>query len=68
MIAKNYTKFVRGLNFSGNEGRWVGSSNYTCEFFRIPYEVFLPILRDDNFKFLSEEELPVGYKPGELVF
>jgi len=63
----NYTKFVRGLNFSGNEGRWVGSSNYTCEFFRIPYEVFLPILRDDNFKFLSEEELPAGYKPGELV-
>ncbi|EGW40124.1 radical SAM domain protein, partial [Desulfosporosinus sp. OT] len=37
-------------------------------FFRIPYDVFLPILRDDNFKFLSEEELPAGYKPGELVF
>ena len=29
---------------------------------------FLPILRDDNFKFLSEEELPDGYKPGEMIF
>jgi hypothetical protein len=37
-------------------------------FSRIPYEAFLPILRDDNVKFLSEEELPEGYKPGELIF
>lgn len=64
----NYTKFARGLNFSNNEGRWVGASNYTCEFSRIPYDVFLPILRDNNFKFLSEEELPAGYRPGEMVF
>lgn len=64
----NYTKFARGLNLSGNEGKWVGSSNYICEFERIPYEVFLPILRDDNFQFLSEEELPAGFKPGEMFF
>ncbi|MDF2872192.1 MAG: hypothetical protein K0R05_3767, partial [Anaerocolumna sp.] len=48
------------------EGMWFGASNYACEFSRIPYEVFLPILNDDNFKFLSEEELPEDYKP-ELV-
>ncbi|GLC32273.1 radical SAM protein [Clostridium omnivorum] len=64
----NNTKFARDLNLSSKEGKWFGASNYTCEFSRIPYEAFLPILRDDNFKFLSEEELPDGYKPGELIF
>ena len=64
----NHTKFARGLNLSSKEGRWFGSSDYACEFSRIPYEVFLPILRDANFEFLSEEELPEGYKPGEMVY
>lgn len=64
----NYTKFARGLNLCSKEGKWFGASNYGCEFFRIPYEAFLPILRDDSFQFLSEEELPEGYKPGELFF
>lgn len=63
----NYTKFARGLNLGSKEGKWFGASNYGYEFSRIPYEAFLPILRDDNFKFLSEEELPDGYKPGELI-
>lgn len=64
----NYTKFARDLNLRGKEGGWFGASNYACEFDRIPYEVFLPILRDDKFTFLSEEELPDGYKPGQIVF
>ena len=64
----NSTKFARGLNLSSKEGKCFGSSDYACEFSRIPYEVFLPVLRDGNFKFLSEEELPHGYKPGELIF
>jgi pyruvate formate-lyase activating enzyme-like uncharacterized protein len=64
----NNTKFARDLNLSSKEGKWFGASNYACEFPRIPYEAFLPILRDDNFKFLVEEELPNGYKPGELFF
>lgn len=64
----NHTKFARDLNLSSKEGKWFGASNYACEFQRIPYDVFLPILRDENFKFLVEEELPEGYKPGELFF
>jgi pyruvate formate-lyase activating enzyme-like uncharacterized protein len=59
----NYTKFARSLNLNGKEGMWFGASNYACEFSRIPYEVFIPILNDDNFKFLSEEELPEDYRP-----
>ncbi|MGM9972696.1 MAG: radical SAM protein [Clostridiaceae bacterium] len=64
----NSTKFARDLNLSSKEGKWFGASNYACEFTRIPYEAFLPILRDDSFKFLSEEELPEGYKAGEMIF
>lgn len=64
----NLTKFARDLNLSGNTGGWFGSSNYSCEFTRIPYHVFLPILRDDSFHFLEEEELPVGYRVGEILF
>jgi pyruvate formate-lyase activating enzyme-like uncharacterized protein len=64
----NYTKFARGLNQSSKEGKWFGASNYGCEFSRIPFDVFLPILRDESFRFLYEEELPEGYRPGELIF
>ncbi len=63
----NHTKFARDLNLRSKEGGWFGASNYACEFARIPYEAFLPILRDDGFAFLSEEELPDGYKPGQLI-
>lgn len=59
----NYTKFARDLNLRSKEGGWFGASDYGCEFSRIPYEVFIPILNDDNFKFISEEELPDDYKP-----
>lgn len=64
----NDTKFARGLNLGGKEGRWFGSSNYSCEFAKLPYEVFLPILRDESFQFLVEEALPKGYRPGELIY
>jgi len=59
----NYTKFARDLNLSSKEGKWFGASDYACEFSRIPFQVFLPILNDDSFKFLCEEELPDDYKP-----
>lgn len=64
----NHTKFARNLHLSSKEGKWFGASDYGSEFARIPFEAFLPILRDDNFQFLSEEELPEGYKAGELFF
>lgn len=64
----NYTKFARDLNLRAKEGAWFGASNYACEFDRMPYEVFLTILRDDSFSFLTEEELPDGYRPGQMVF
>jgi uncharacterized protein len=64
----NDTKFARDLHLRAKEGGWFGASNYACEFEQMPYEVFLPILRDDRFTFLQEEELPKGYRPGELVF
>jgi pyruvate formate-lyase activating enzyme-like uncharacterized protein len=59
----NNTKFARDLNLSSKEGKWFGASNYASEFCKIPYEAFIPILNDDNFQFLSEEELPDDYKP-----
>ncbi len=64
----NYTKFARGLNLSSKAGMWFGASNYACEFSMIPYEIFIPILNDDNFKFLKEEALPDDYKPAIIAF
>lgn len=64
----NYTKFARNLNLSSKEGKWFGASNYACEFESIPFEAFIPILNDENFQFLSEEELPEGYKPALISY
>ena len=64
----NHTKFARNLNLSSKEGKWFGASDYASEFARTPFEAFLPILRDESFQFLQEEELPAGYKAGELLF
>lgn len=64
----NFTKFARDLNLTAKEGKWFGAASYGLEFSVIPYEAFLPILRDDKFTFVTEEALPFGYKPGELIF
>ena len=63
----NMTKFARDLNLRAKEGGWFGASSYACEFPTIPYEVFLPVLRDDGFTFVEEEEMPVGFRPGDIV-
>lgn len=63
----NDTKFARDLNLRAKEGGWFGSSSYACEFDRIPYYAFLPVLQDDTLPFVEEEDLPEGYRPGELM-
>lgn len=63
----NDTKFARDINLRGKENAWFGASSYGGEFDAIPCEAFLPILRDDSFPFIKEEELPHGYRPGETV-
>jgi len=64
----NRTKFARDLNLKAKEGGWFGQSSYGGEFDVLPYWAFLPTLYDEDFTFVKEEELPDGYKPGQLVF
>ena len=63
----NRTKFARDLNQKRKEGGWFGQTGYGCELPAWPFEAFLPVLSDDSFRFLEEEELPHGYRPGEIV-
>lgn len=63
----NRTKFARDLNLRAHEGGWFGASSYGCEFDRIPFEAFLPTLRDESLPFVEEEPLPEGYRPGDIV-
>lgn len=63
----NDTKFARDLNLRAKEGGWFGQSSYGSEFDRIPFAYFLPVLEDPDFTFVEEEELPHGYRPGEIV-
>lgn len=64
----NHTKFARDLNLKAKEGGWFGASSYGSEFPGIPYEFFLPVLADDSFPFLEEEELPEGYRIGDILY
>jgi len=63
----NHTKFARDLNMRAKEGGWFGASSYACEFDRIPHAYFLPILQDEEFTFVTEEPLPEGFRPGDIV-
>jgi len=63
----NRTKFARDLNQKRKEGGWFGQTSYGCELESYPYEAFLPILEDPDFVFPEEEELPAGYRPGDIV-
>ena len=61
----NATKFARGLNLRAHEGGWFGANSWGMEFPAIPYEAFLPILRNPDFTFLREEPLPEGFGIGD---
>ncbi len=63
----NRTKFARDLHLRAREGGWFGQSAYGRELSVIPYEAFLPVLEDETFRFLEEEPLPPGYRPGDIV-
>ena len=63
----NRTKFARDLNLRAKEGGWFGQSTYGCEFAKIPYAAFLPVLRDESFRFLEEEPMPAGFGMGDIV-
>ncbi|MBE5794594.1 MAG: radical SAM protein [Clostridiales bacterium] len=64
----NQTKFARDLNLRAKEGGWFGASSYGSEFSQVPFAAFLPVLEDESFCFLEEEDLPEGYRPGDMVF
>ncbi len=64
----NRTKFARDLNLKDKEGGWFGASDYACEFDTVPFEALLPTLEDEDFAFVEEEELPKGYRPGDLLY
>ncbi len=63
----NRTKLARGINQRRKEGAWFGAADYGSEFTTLPYWAFLPVLEDDSFRFLAEEPLPEGYRPGDLL-
>lgn len=49
----SYTKFSRELHKNNKMKMWFGASSYGREFTEIPYEIFLPILRDESIKFIE---------------
>ena len=63
----NRTKFVRDLHGKAQEGGWFGASSWGSEFSCIPYGALIPALEDDTLPFVTEEELPEGYRPGDIV-
>ena len=63
----NKKKIARDLNLAAREGGWFGRSDYGREMESIPYAAFLPALEDETLTFSEEEELPQGYRPGEIV-
>ena len=63
----NRTKFARDLNQKSREGGWFGQTSYGCELPEYPWAAFLPVREDESFVFPEEEELPPGYRPGDIV-
>ena len=62
----NHTKLARGLHEKAVHGGWFGASGYGAEFERIPFAALIPALEDPEIRFTEEEELPEGWRIGEL--
>lgn len=58
----NHTKFSREINKNSKLKMGFGSNTYRSEFDRDLFHIFLPILKDENFKFIKEEELEKEFK------
>lgn len=54
----NHTKYAREINKNSKIKLPFGSNTYRSEFDRILFHIFLPILKDEEFKFIEEEKLP----------
>lgn len=63
----NYTKYARELNKASKRGDAFGSTTYVSEFDRELPHIFLAVLRDEEFKFLEEEELPEEWNLDEWL-
>ena len=54
--------------YAEGQRRYVESmSSYGCEFARLPYAYFLPVLKDESFQFLEEEPMPTGFGMGDII-
>ena len=58
----NHTKFAREINKNSKLKMGFGANTYRSEFDRVLFHLFLPVLKDEDFKFLEEEELPENMK------
>jgi len=58
----NHTKYAREMNKASRQGASFGAHTYVSEFERTLPHLFLPILEDEEFNFVSEEELPENLK------
>lgn len=58
----NHTKYARELNKNSKQGEPFGTTTYISEFEEFDTSMFLPILKDENFNFLIEEDLPERLK------
>ncbi len=54
----NHTKYAREINKASKQGKPFGEHSYFSEFDRPLPHLFIPILEDEEFKFLVEEPLP----------
>lgn len=54
----NHTKYCRELNKNSKHNQDFGFHTYYSEFERVLFHLFIPFLKDEKFKFITEEDLP----------